>query len=322
MTDPCVVCAQNAKQKPKPGVFLCLGCQKMLCTQHVTFHRQELAIELNLVIGDRNELQEKLGQWQDIPDVSGHLNLIDEWVKKTVEQVYQIADNVRQQVIHLAKKQKVNLKDQFAEFSKQLDTFRENENFYEKDIENLKEKCICLKRFLDPIDIHVITTDISSSLADAIILKQKEKPANTSSAVDSAAAIENLVKNKKPSKQIQIPHDGSIYIGHNVVFVRDRDAFTVIDLKTNSLQSIRLQNSYYMTLYWSTYLNGFLCTESDPQSKVGLLRVVGRNLERINEFSEPIEMISCMFCHLDRMMLICCETNRNNRVEEWDLQGQ
>jgi hypothetical protein len=323
MTDPCVVCAQNTETKPKPGVFPCLGCKQMFCTQHVAFHRQELANKLDVVIADRNELQDELDRRQDISDVSGQMKIIDEWVKKTVEQVYQVADTVRQQITLLAEKQKMYLKDQFAELSKQLDIFRENENFYEKDIENLKEKCICLKRFLDPVDIHVIVTDISSSLAQAVTLHQREeKPVEASSAVKSLSFVENLVKHQKPDKQIQIPHNGSVYVGNEVVLLRSDDNFTVIDLKTNSLQSIRIEKSQHLLLCWSTYLNGLFCADPQASSKIELLRVTERNLRKVHEFRDPIAMISCIVCYVDRMMFVCRDVRYNNRVEEWSLKGQ
>jgi hypothetical protein len=323
MTDPCVVCAQNTETKPKPGVFPCLGCKQMFCTQHVAFHRQELANKLDLVIGDRNELHDILDHHQDIPDISGQMNLIDEWVKKTVAQVYQVADNVRQQVIRLAEEQKMNLKDQFAEFSKQLDIFRENENFYEKDIENLKEKCFCLKRFLDPVDIHVIVTDISSSLAQAVTLQQREeKPVKISSAVGSLSFVENLVKHRKPGERIQIPHSGSLYMGNEIALLRSDDNFTVIDLKTYSLQSIRFENSRHLIVCWSTYLNGLMCANPQIDSKIEFFKIREQTLEKVNEFDSVIEKISCMVCYTDRMMLVCRGTECNNRVEEWSLQGQ
>ncbi len=80
-------------------------------------------------------------------------------------------------MICLAAKQKTSIKDQFTELSKQLDTLRENENFYEKDIEDLKKKCIHLKKLLNPVDINITTTNISPSLAQAVTLRQtEEKP--------------------------------------------------------------------------------------------------------------------------------------------------
>jgi hypothetical protein len=40
------------------------------------------------VISERNELQDVLDHRQGLPDVSAQLNLIDEWMEKTIEQIH------------------------------------------------------------------------------------------------------------------------------------------------------------------------------------------------------------------------------------------
>jgi hypothetical protein len=295
----------------------------MFCTQHVAFHRQELANELDLVIGERNELQDVFDHREELIDVSIQLNLIAEWVKKTVEQVYHVADNVRQTVLHLAEERKTSVKDQFADLSKQLDTLRENENFYEKDIENLKEQCIHLKNCLHPVDINVIVTDPLSFLAQAITLRQtEEKPVETRQLVEPLSFVENLVKHQQPLKKISIPHTGVVHMGSTAALLHSGDNFTIMDFDTDSLQSICMENSRRLIFCYSTYLDGFFCADPDHNSKIVLLKIKGQKLEKTNEFNDTIGPITCMVCFTDRLMLVCYGTERNNGVEEWSVAGQ
>ncbi len=148
-------------------------------------------------------------------------------------------------MIRLAAEQKTIIKDQFTELSKQLDTLRENENFYEKDIEDLKKKCIHLKKLLNPVDINITTTDISPSLAQAVTLRQtEEKPVETPSFVETLSFMENPVKYNKLYKQIKIPHTGVVHMANGFALLRSGDNITMIDLNTDSLQSICVENSW------------------------------------------------------------------------------
>ena len=328
MADPCIICARQTNSKVKPGIFPCLGCKQIFCTQHVAFHRQELTNELDLVIGERNELQEKLDRDQELPNVSADLKLIDEWMNKTIAQVHQVADNVRQQVILLAEKQKKSIKDQFTELSKQLDTFRENENYYEKDIELLKEKCAHLNSLLKPLKANVTVTDAASLLTQAITLGHTEEKSavilqKTKAEPDKTVSfIENLVQRQKPYKSIRMPHNGSVYLGNDVVFIRNGDNFTMIDLKTNSLDCACIANSSRYIFCGSTYLNGLLCTDPNGSSKIELYKINGGSLSKTSETKTNIRKSICMFSFDDRMMHVCHGENGNNCIEEWSLTGQ
>ena len=162
------------------------------------------------------------------------MNLIDESVKKSVEQIYQVADNARQQIRRLAEEQKTIFKDQFTQLSKQLDSVREDENFFEQDIESLKAKCVGLERLLNLADVNIITTDIWTTLEKAVIVQQKdEKVVEAAPPVERLSPVEDILINRKPDKRVRIPYDGTIYLLEDIIFIHSDDDFTFMNLKTN-----------------------------------------------------------------------------------------
>jgi hypothetical protein len=289
----------------------------MFCTQHVIVHRQELANELDLVMGERNELQDVLDRSQDLLDASVQINLIDEWEKKTIEQVHKVADDMRQRVIHLIEEQKEDVKDKFADLTKQLDTFRESENFYEKDIENLKEQCLLLKRLLNTVNINIAVTDVLTSLVQAVTLQETEESLD-----ESSTLIEDLLENKTPYKQIKMPHKGNVQMGKDFALVFNQNDCTMIDLNTDSLQSIRIDYIWNLNFCWSTYLGGFLAAETNNTAKIVLFKKDGPNLKKTCETGGTFEKIHKMVCFNDRLMLVCYGGFWNNAIEEWSLEGQ
>ena len=317
MASPCAACAQNPDVKAKPGIFPCLGCNQMFCTQHVAFHRQELSTKLDLVISDRNELQETIDRQGNMIDLSSQMNLIDEWEKKSVDQIHQVANNVRQQITSLAEEQKIRFNDQFAQLSKQLDSFREDENFYEQDIERLKEGCVNLKRLLNMSDVNIIVIkDVSSFLEKAVTVQQKEEK----QAVVNLSFVEDLVTKQKPLKRVRIPHEGSVYVLNDLILIPTQNNFTLINHQTNSLQSVRIENHQPLLICPSTHLNGFLCTTAN-NSKIQLLKIVERRPKMVEAFDSVINGIRCIVCLNDQMMVVCRGLKDFDCVQEWSLKS-
>jgi hypothetical protein len=280
MSKLCVVCIRDPNIKPRPGIHPCLGCRQVFCTQHVSFHRQELANELDLVIGDRNELQDLLDHQHDLPDVSIQLDAIDEWVKNTIKQVHQAADNARQRLIKLAQEARMRIKDQCIQLSEQLKTIRENESFFEQDIDEMKEQCNYLKIALSRVKINGSTTDVFLSLAQPITLQQNELEQQTQEEeqreqqlINSLSYIENLIKLQTPYKRIKVPHNGLPYIGSKFAILENLEGgHTLINLENGFLESVPPGNSQVKVLCWSSYLDAFLCTDSTTPGAMMYLR--------------------------------------------------
>lgn len=63
----CATCLTlPTEHKQKPGILLCIGCQKYFFSQHIVEHRQSLAELLNNeVINERNALKGKFSKLSD-----------------------------------------------------------------------------------------------------------------------------------------------------------------------------------------------------------------------------------------------------------------
>lgn len=320
MSTPCFICIQNPEVKTKPGIFPCLGCKQMFCAQHATFHRQELSNQLEIVTSDRNELQATIDRQKNMINVSVQMKLIDEWVKKSVEQIHQVADNVRQQITCLAEEQKTIFKDQFSQLTKQLDSFRDDENYFEHDIKRLQANCVRLKHLLDLADVKIITTDIRTALEKVTIVRQEDD--KVVQAVQRFTSVEDIVTNRKPDKRVRIPHDGSIYLLEDFIVIHNKDDFTLMNLQTNLLESFSIFNSRFLVMCSSTYINGLLCIHRDTNSKIQLLKIGKQDPILVEGFSPAIRSFQCMVCFEDRMVLVCQQSKYPNSVQEWSLKGE
>ncbi len=74
------------------GTCLCVGCKTYFCETHFNEHCGMLFNELDELVEDRNDLQEKINK---IPKHSKsndlHLAQINEWEQKTIEKIKQAA---------------------------------------------------------------------------------------------------------------------------------------------------------------------------------------------------------------------------------------
>jgi len=178
--------------------------------------------------------------------------IIDEWVNKTIEQVYQAAENARKRLIDIAQQQRIIIKDDFTKLSKQLNDMRENESFFEQDIEYMKNKCSRLKAAVNQVNTNINTTDVYRSLDGAITFKQAEK-----ATIEVLSYVENIIKHQKSDKQIKLPHDGRLCLGDDFVLIKNNTDYSIVNFDDNSMRSVSLEISDPTVFCWSSFHNVF-----------------------------------------------------------------
>jgi len=313
MADLCVICLRDTNNKAKPGIFPCVGCKEMFCTQHVAFHRQELENELDLVIGERNELQDLFDRRQDLPDMSFCMNIIDKWVKKTIKQVHQVADNARQRCINIAQEQRTNIKDEFNDLSKQLNDMHKNESFFEQDVANMKDKCDRLKAAVNQVNININTTDVYHFLDEAITINQAEQ-----TATEILSYVENVLKDRKPYKQIQLPHDGTLYLGDGFALIKNNTDYSIVNFGDNSMRSIPLDIPAQTVFCWSSSHNAFF-SNSGPSSKIiQFFSVLNTSRQCQMTINNEGDIVNIAYFADNLLIVGHCETNCTV-IEEWRL---
>jgi hypothetical protein len=315
----CNTCLQDINVKAKQGIFPCIGCKKMFCTHHVAFHRQELAHELDLVISERNELQDLFDHRKNLPDTSFQMGIIDEWERETIEQVCQAADSARQNLINKAQEQRIIIKDKFIELSKQLNDMRENDNFFEQDVANLKEKCNHLKTAINQMNISIHTTDVHRSLNTAINFQETRQIELIKTEVLSY--VENILKYQRPYKKIQFPHDGTLCLGEHFVLIKNQTDYTIVDFYDNSMRSISFETLYGHVYCWSSHHNGFFSKNRAIPEKIQFFSALyeSRKYEMtIHNEGETVNIVS----FLDNLLIVGNDRRNHTVIEEWCFVGK
>jgi hypothetical protein len=321
MAAPCITCLQDINGKTKPGIFPCIGCKQMFCTQHVAFHRKELANELHLVISERNELQNIFDRRKDLPDMTSQMGVIDAWERETVEQVCQAADNARQHLMNRAQEQRLIIKDRIIELSKQLNEMRENDNFFEQDVANMKDKCNYLKAVINQINININTTDVHRSLNTAITLQETSQLWLTKNEVLSH--VENILRHQRPYKKIQFPHDGTVCLGEHFALIKNQTDYTIVDFYDNSMRSISFETFliYGHVYCWSSYHNGFFSKNRATPETIQFFSALyeSRKYEMpIHNEGETVNIVS----FLDNLLIVGTDKRNHTIIEEWCFVGK
>jgi hypothetical protein len=103
-------------------------------------HHNQFLHELDVLIEDRNELQQNISKaTQQGHSVNGLLAQIDEWQNVTFEKVKQAADLVRQQVSIIMNAKQTEITTKFETLSKELMHMKKTEEFGHDDRTRLEQ---------------------------------------------------------------------------------------------------------------------------------------------------------------------------------------
>jgi chromosome segregation ATPase len=148
------------------GTCLCAGCKKHFCFKDFKSHRDMLFNEIEGIIENRNDLQEKINKASQHKDARSPLFAeIDTWQTITIEKVKAAAEQARQQAMKILNSKRTEIKTQFETLSQELIQRKDSENFVEDDIARLKKKIqhlnTDLKSLIQPpaIELHTEQSD-------------------------------------------------------------------------------------------------------------------------------------------------------------------
>jgi len=123
-----------------PGAYFCTGCKVYFCMKDLKNHHGQLLNELDVLVEDRNDLQEKINKdTQQNHSANGLLSQIDEWQKVTIANVEQAADRARQQVTTILNHKRTEITTKFETFSKELVHMKDTEDFVHDDLTRLQQ---------------------------------------------------------------------------------------------------------------------------------------------------------------------------------------
>lgn len=133
-TNKCSFCRKES------GPMYCTGCEEYFCWKDFKVHREQMFVEIDKIIEERNRIQEQISIPGQQRTPSPLIKQIEQWRDSTVQKVIQVAANACQQVNHLLNSKQTKLSSEFKDFSTELAHLKESENFVEKDLARLNQK--------------------------------------------------------------------------------------------------------------------------------------------------------------------------------------
>ncbi len=161
----------------------CTGCDKYFCRKHFKIHSEEMFAEMDKIIEERNHLQNEINiEIQDNNQQNPLIEQIDQWQKRTIEKVKQVAAQARQQASELLNAKRVRLNTEFKSFSQELAHLKESENYVEHDLTRLNQMInkfkLDLKQSTQPTTV-VLHTEQSDNINWESLIYVEEKAAST-----------------------------------------------------------------------------------------------------------------------------------------------
>lgn len=176
MTKTSNICSVCQKEL---GTSFCTGCGVYFCTKDFKSHRKVLFSDMDAVIAQRNDLQEKIyNAVQQEDSYSPILEEIDQWQSVMIEKINRVAEHAREQVSQLLNGKRVKITNDFKRFSQDLIHLKQTENYVEPDIERMKflmhQFNQELKQLVRPVSIE-LHTEASNRIVWSHLLYVEEK---------------------------------------------------------------------------------------------------------------------------------------------------
>jgi len=131
---PCSTCG-----KEKGGVK-CEGCSKIFCLNHFDGHRQELSKELDEVEVTRDLFRQTLTEKTVEPQTHALIEQINEWENQSINEIRQAAQETRQILLKQTAGLNTKLEDKLNKLTEQLRQSREENDFFETDLNQWREE--------------------------------------------------------------------------------------------------------------------------------------------------------------------------------------
>ncbi|CAF4110304.1 unnamed protein product, partial [Adineta steineri] len=136
--------------------YVCPGCSKGFCFQHLTEHRQILRNQLEEIINNHDQFQQTIIQQKQNPSNSSLIQQIDQWETDSIHQIQQTAEECRKTLTNLTQKSISDIENKFIELSQQLKELHEENEFDEIDLNHFQLKLTQItEEFNEPSNISI-----------------------------------------------------------------------------------------------------------------------------------------------------------------------
>ena len=151
--------------------YLCDGCSQRFCHKHLDEHRKNLKRELDQMESNHDELRQMINEQKQDPRKHPLMKEIDQWERKSIEQIQQTANQCRDQSIDHTNLFFIDIECKLNQLARQMKQMRDENEFNDLDLNQLKENMHKLeKELLQPS--YLSLEQQSTSFINFIVLKE------------------------------------------------------------------------------------------------------------------------------------------------------
>ncbi|CAF1034725.1 unnamed protein product [Adineta steineri] len=119
-------------------------------------HRQRIKTQLETIINDHDQFQQTIIQQKEDSHNSSFIQQINQWETNSIHQIQQTAEECRKTLMKLTQKSIDDAEKKFIELSQKLKEIREENEFYEIDLNNFQLKLTQItEEFLQSSNISI-----------------------------------------------------------------------------------------------------------------------------------------------------------------------
>lgn len=130
------------------GAFQCSGCRNLFCLKCFQCHRENISLELSNILDENTRLRYVYGhreKWSEHPI----FNEINDWERKTIDQIKQIASDTRDELRRLISERNIRMDKLLIQSSENLQHLHQEHEFIEKALLQMKEQMTKIKSELE-----------------------------------------------------------------------------------------------------------------------------------------------------------------------------
>ena len=142
----CVVCNKGKI------TYICQGCSKHFCFEHLSEHRKNLGQQLHQIQNDHDQLRQNLNDQKIDPNKHPCIEQIDRWEKDSMEKIQQTAQQCRSECINYVSRCLMQMEKRLNELAEQINEIHQENEYSEIDLNQLERKLEKLRR-----DCHRLT---------------------------------------------------------------------------------------------------------------------------------------------------------------------
>ena len=149
--------------------YICRGCSKDFCFDHLIEHRQILGKQLDEIECDRDQFQQLIFEQKQNPHNCALIGQINQWEQNSILKIQQTAEECREMLMKHTDKHISGIEKKFKQFTEQLKDIRQENELNEIDLNHLKSKLIQLtQEFIKRPNISIEQDSSSSAFINKI----------------------------------------------------------------------------------------------------------------------------------------------------------